>query len=282
MPITRFAPSPTGYLHLGHAYSALFAARAAGPTGTFLLRIEDLDPVRTKAGFVTALEEDLRWLGLVWPTPVRRQSEQGAFYRAHLDRLREEGLLYPCFCTRTKSSTPSIAHAPHGPDPRYPGTCRALDPAQIRDLVSRGVPHALRLDGGAALKRTGPLTWRDLGQGTVAVDPDAVGDVVLARKDIGVSYHLAVTLDDDLQGVDLVTRGQDLVAATPIHRLLQALFDLAVPVWHHHALIEDENGTRLAKRAGSRSLRDLRADGITAAEIRRRLGFAEEGIFGSP
>lgn len=276
--VTRFAPSPTGLLHRGHAYAALFAAsmaRRAG--GRFLLRIEDIDAGRCRAEFVDALLADLAWLGLDWEQPVRRQSAHMPAYRAALDRLSARGVLYPCFCTR-RDIAAEIARAgaaPHGPDgPVYPGTCRGLDPIRATERVAAGAPHALRLDVGHALALTGPLAWEDGVAGRIIADPAALGDVVLARKDMPASYHLAVTLDDHLQGVSLVTRGTDLFHATHVHRLLQALLGLDVPTWHHHPLLLAADGQRLAKRHGAPSLSALRVAGADPVALRRDLGFA--------
>jgi len=280
--VARFAPSPTGLLHLGHAHSALFGwhqARAAG--GRFLLRIEDIDQGRCRAAFETAVLEDLTWLGLTWETPVWRQSEHLAGYRAALDRLMEMGLLYPCFCTRAEIQAEIAASrsAPHGPDgPLYPGTCRRMDPVERADRLAAGHPHALRLDMTAALARVsggGPLIWHDGAAGAQQAAPERFGDVVLARKDVPTSYHLAVTVDDAAQGVTLVTRGRDLFEATHVHRLLQALLGLPVPAWHHHGLITDAAGRRLAKRDNARALRTLREDGMTPAEARVLAGFPD-------
>ena len=272
MIVTRFAPSPTGLLHLGHAYAALFAwqrARQAG--GRFLLRIEDIDASRCREEFVAAILEDLGWLGIDWDGAVRRQSQHLADYRAALDRLEAGGLVYPCFCTRAaiKAEIAQALDAPQGPDgPLYPGTCRALSPQERERRRAAGEAYALRLDAGKALARTGPLAWHDERAGEVAVDPLALGDVVLARKDAPMSYHLAVTVDDALQGVTLVTRGIDLFAATHIHRLLQALLDLPTPDYCHHALLTDADGRRYAKRDRSLTLRALREAGRTPAEVR--------------
>lgn len=275
-PVTRFAPSPTGLPHLGHAYSALFgwhAAKKAG--GTFLLRFEDIDPNRCRPEFEEAFTRDLRWLGLSWPEPVRRQSEHMTDYRAALDRLAGLGVLYPCFCSR-KDIQDEIARAgaaPHGPEgPLYPGTCRHMDPGRRADLLAAGTPHALRLNVAAAAHQTGPLGWTDLDAGPQVAQPGILGDVVLARRDVATSYHLAVTVDDHLQGVTLVTRGRDLMEATHVHRLLQALLGLDVPTWHHHRLLMNERGERLAKRDGAASLAALRDSGATPAEVYHRLG----------
>jgi glutamyl-Q tRNA(Asp) synthetase len=272
MIVTRFAPSPTGLLHLGHAYAALFAhdrARAAG--GRFLLRIEDIDLTRCREEFVAAIFEDLAWLGLRWEEPVRRQSQHLGEYAAVLQRLDAAGLIYPCFCTRAeiRAEIARAQGAPHGPEgPLYPGTCRALSPAERALRIAAGAPYALRLDTARALARSGPLTWHDERAGTVAADPLALGDVVLARKDAPTSYHLAVTVDDAAQGVTLVTRAADLFTATHIHRLLQALLDLPTPLYCHHPLITDESGRRYAKRDRSPTLRALRETGVSPAEVR--------------
>ncbi len=275
MTTTRFAPSPNGHLHLGHAHAALFA-RARGTR--FLLRIEDIDRGRARPAFEAAIFEDLAWLGLDWERPVRRQSDHFDDYAAALGRLAAAGLLYPCFCTR-KEIQAEIARspaAPHGPEGAlYPGICRRLDPAIAAERRARGDGFALRLDMTEATRRAGPLEWRDRGRGLVTARPEAHGDVVLARKDVPTSYHLSVTLDDHLQGVDLVTRGEDLFEASDIHRLLQALLALDVPEWHHHGLIRDPAGRRLAKREGAPTLRRLRADGVTPDEVRRMADTAE-------
>ncbi|MBB4266225.1 tRNA glutamyl-Q(34) synthetase GluQRS [Roseospira visakhapatnamensis] len=283
--VTRFAPSPTGLLHLGHVHAALFAwraARAAG--GRFLLRIEDIDRGRCRPAFEAAILEDLAWLGLTWEAPVRRQSAHLAAHRAALDRLARMGVVYPCFCTRAEIQAEIAASpsAPQGPDgPLYPGTCRRLDAAERSARLAEGRPHALRLDMAAALARAtaaGPLLWHDRARGTQRAAPQRFGDVVLARKDVPTSYHLAVTLDDAAQGVTLVTRGEDLVEATHVHRLLQALLDLPVPTWHHHALMTDDTGRRLAKRDNARAVRALRESGLDAVEVRARAGFPDGSI----
>ena len=268
MIVTRFAPSPTGLLHLGHAYAAIFAwRRARDAGGRFLLRIEDIDAGRCREEFVTAILDDLAWLGLDWDGTVRRQSEHLADYRAALDRLAEAGLIYPCFCTRADIGR--ALDAPQGPGgPIYPGTCRALAPAVREQRIAAGAPYALRLDVARAIARTGPLTFVDETAGEIAADPLAQGDVVLARKDAPTSYHLAVTIDDALQGVTLVTRGRDLFAASHIHRLLQALLDLPTPRYCHHPLIVDADGRRYAKRDRALALRALKAAGRTPAELR--------------
>ena len=252
--VTRFAPSPTGRLHLGHAYSALLAHDFARERdGTFLLRIEDIDPGRARPEFVDGIIEDLLWLGLEWDGEMLYQSERLPLYAEALDRLKARGLIYPCVGTRADIA--ASAAAPQGPDgPLYPGTCRGrADP----DLAT---PHAWRLDVARAAAQTGPLYWHD-GDTEVQAEPERFGDVVLARKDAPASYHLAVTLDDAAQGVTDIVRGRDLYAATDVHRLLQALLDLPTPAYHHHDLIVDAAGDRLAKRHRAPSLADLRAAG---------------------
>ena len=275
---TRFAPSPTGPLHLGHAYSALLAhdfARERG--GMFMLRIEDIDPGRARPEHVDGIFEDLGWLGLEWDCEVMFQSERLPAYQEALDRLREQGLLYPCFCTRSEiaaeiaasASAPhpvpgSVTGAPEGPV--YPGTCRGLSHSERNRLLAEK-PHAWRLDIGAALARAGDgLVWCDHGD-EIAADPQGFGDVVLARKDAPASYHLAVTVDDAVQGVTDVVRGKDLFASTHVHRLLQALLDLPVPHYHHHGLIAGADGQRLAKRHGAPTIADLRASGANPAAL---------------
>ncbi len=240
MIVTRFAPSPTGLLHLGHAFAALTAADAGE---RFLLRIEDIDAARTREEFVTAIFEDLAWLGLRWEEPVLRQSTRFEAYRAALARLEAEGLLYPCFCTR-KEIADEIAQAsiaPHGPEgPLYPGTCCHLSHAERASKIASGISYALRLDAKAAAERAGKLEFVERGagpdgeHGNIAVNPLLFGDVVLARKDTPASYHLAVVVDDAFQGVTLVTRGNDLFAAAHVQRLLQALLGLPAPAYAHH------------------------------------------------
>jgi glutamyl-Q tRNA(Asp) synthetase len=271
--ITRFAPSPTGLLHLGHAHAALLGwSIARKRAGRFLLRIEDIDGARCRPEFVDAAVEDLAWLGLDWDGAVRRQSNHFDDYRAALDRLAEAGLLYPCFCTRAdiKAEIARADAAPHGLEgPLYPGTCRRLPSTERSDRIASGESFALRLDMSQAMSRAGKLAWIDEIAGTIYADPTALGDVVLARKDTPASYHLAVTVDDALQGVTLVTRGVDLFAATDVHRLLQTLLGLPTPRYRHHALLTDAEGRRYAKRDRGLTLRALRAAGRSASEVRR-------------
>jgi len=272
MIVTRFAPSPTGYLHLGHAYSALYAWQAARENvGKFLLRIEDIDTTRCKPEFTDAILEDLAWLGLDWDGAVRKQSEHFADYRAALDKLDAAGVIYPCFCTRAEIAA-EIARAggaPQGDEgPRYPGICRKLTTEERLSRIAAGADFALRLDVAKASAVAGPLAWDEDEHGVVNAEPERLGDVVLARKDVPTSYHLAVTVDDALQGVTLVTRGADLFTATHIHRLLQALLDLPTPHYRHHKLLTDAQGKRFAKRDKALTLRSLREAGRTPVELR--------------
>ncbi len=272
--VTRFAPSPTGYLHLGHVRSALEgwrAARAAG--GRFLLRLEDIDRTRCRDEYAAAIIEDLAWLGLDWDGEVRRQSEHFADYCNALNRLDALGVLYPCFCTRREIQA-EIARAGGAPQgeagPAYPGTCRRLGPAERALRQRAGLDYALRLDVARALALTGPLDWIEQGGGEphrVRAEPMALGDVVLARKGMPTSYHLAVTVDDAIQGVTLVTRGADLAPSTHIHRVLQALLGLPTPRYRHHPLLTDQTGRRLAKRDGAQTIRAMRAEGLRPQEI---------------
>ncbi|MSO69200.1 MAG: tRNA glutamyl-Q(34) synthetase GluQRS [Alphaproteobacteria bacterium] len=272
--VTRFAPSPTGLLHLGHAFAAFTAWRAAKTEdGRFLLRIEDIDPTRCKAEFDTALQHDLAWLGLVWDGPLRRQSEHMADYAAALARLEQAGLIYPCFCTRAaiKAEIARAGAAPHlsneQPEPIYPGICRTLSAAERAARIAHGEVFALRLNVQAALTQTGPLDWHDRNRGRIKARPERFGDIVIARKEMPTSYHLAATLDDHVQGVNLVTRGEDLFEATHIHRLLQALLGLDTPAYAHHRLITDSSGRRFAKRDKALNLAALRERGVAPEAI---------------
>ena len=267
--VTRFAPSPTGLLHLGHAYSAFDAAAASG-SGRFLLRIEDIDTTRCRPEFTTAIEQDLAWLGLDWERPVRRQSEHLSDYQAALSKLDAMGLLYPCVLSRKELAT---ACGSDGDDlAAVTDTDRLVDPEVYAERLASGQPKALRLRMDQAIKRAGPLTWMDVRHGVQTARPERHGDVVLARKETPTSYHLSVTVDDAIQGITLVTRGMDLFESTDVHRLLQALLDLPTPRYRHHDLLVDATGTRLAKSNDSPSLRSLREGGATPADIKARLG----------
>jgi glutamyl-Q tRNA(Asp) synthetase len=284
-PVFRFAPSPNGYLHLGHALSALINAdMARAANGRLLLRIEDIDRTRCRPHYEDAVYQDLAWLGLAWETPVRRQSEHFAEHQAALDRLTAMGLVYPSFESRAEIARLVAAREQAGPWPRdpdgvplYPGIAKRLSAAERRQRMA-DEPYALRLDMAAALARTGDLDWSETGRGPdgetgrVPAAPARWGDVVLGRKDTPTSYHLAVVIDDALQGVTDVVRGEDLFWSTGVHRLLQALLDLPAPTYHHHRLIRDADGRKLAKSTRATGLRDLRAQGLTAAGIRNLVG----------
>ena len=284
--ILRFAPSPNGYLHLGHAYSALLnydTARDLG--GRLLLRIEDIDTQRCRPEFEAAIYEDLRWLGIAWEEPVRRQSEHFADYTAAVAKLEAQGLLYPSFESRSEiaalvAERDAQGRWPRDPDgvPLYPGRARKMPAAEREHRRRAGEPFALRLAMDAALTQAGVLTWRETGsgpqgqRGSVTATPQRWGDVVLARKELPTSYHLSVVIDDALQGVTDVVRGQDLFWATALHRLLQTLLGLPEPTYHHHRLILDSEGRKLSKATQATSLRDLRASGLSAGDIRRMVG----------
>ncbi len=282
----RFAPSPNGYLHLGHAYSALLNAEMARDLGgRLLLRIEDIDESRSRPEYEDAIYEDLSWLGLAWEQPVRRQSRHFDDYRAAIAKLDTLGLLYASFESRSEIAALVAARDgegrwPRDPDgvPLYPGHGQNLSASERRRRIDGGEPYALRLAMDVAVARVGALTWAETGSGPqgqsgrVAAAPQMWGDVVLARKDVPTSYHLAVTVDDALQGVSDIVRGQDLFWSTSIHRLLQALLGLPEPNYHHHKLILDADGNKLSKSAQARSLRELRATGSTATDIRRMVG----------
>ena len=285
-PVFRFAPSPNGYLHLGHAFSALLnfdMARQAG--GRFLLRIEDVDTVRCKPEFEAAIYEDLGWLGIAWEQPVRRQSEHFAFYREAIEKLSAEGLVYPSFESRAEIARLVARREADGPWPRdpdgaplYPGEAKSLSPAARQKLLDKGEPYALRLDMAAACARAGDLSWSELGQGPhgeageIVARPQDWGDVILARKETPTSYHLSVVIDDALQGVTEVVRGEDLFWSSSVHRLLQALLGLPRPAYRHHRLVLDTAGPKLSKSSGATGLRELRAKGATPADIRRLIG----------
>lgn len=276
--VTRFAPSPTGLLHLGHAYSALFAFEAASRNGgRFVLRIEDIDFTRCRREFEVEILDDLAWLGIEWEPSVRRQSDHLHEYAAAAEQLRVRGLLYPCFCTRKdiQREIEAAGAAPHGPEgPLYPGLCRSLSADERHGRIANGASFAMRLDLNRALAEVdGDLEWNDLQRGPQKAQPEILGDVVLVRKDIGCSYHLAVVMDDGLQGITRITRGEDLFEATHVQRLLQSLLSLPTPEYHHHPLICDPEGKRLAKRDDAETLRSLRSRGISGRELRQRLEF---------
>lgn len=287
-PVFRFAPSPNGYLHLGHALSALLnfeAARAAG--GRFLLRIEDIDATRCRPEYEAAIYEDLDWLGLSWEQPVRRQSEHMQDYADALGLLERRQLLYPAFESRSEIARLVAQREGAGPWPRdpdgaplYPGDAKNLDPQERRRLRDSGAPFALRLDMAAARAVAGDLNWREEGagpageSGEIPAEPERWGDVVLARKETPTSYHLSVVVDDALQGVTHVIRGQDLFWSTGVHRLLQTLLGSPAPLYRHHRLLRDESGQKLAKAARSTALRDLRAAGVTPDAIRQMIEFS--------
>lgn len=283
-PVLRFAPSPNGLLHLGHAFSALLNFELAKRSGgRFLLRIEDIDRERCRPEFEKAIKDDLAWLGLVWEEPVRRQSEHGADYAASLAKLAARGLIYPCFCSRgdIARTLADVADERRDPEdrPLYPGTCKRLSAEQRAARIAGGQTPAFRIDMKAALAQVAtPLTWREVDPGgnprEIAARPASWGDAVVARRDIGTSYHLAAVVDDAGQGVSDVVRGCDLLAATSLHRLLQALLELPAPNYRHHRLLFDEDGRKLAKSTRAESIRAMRESGMTAAAIRRRLGFA--------
>jgi glutamyl-Q tRNA(Asp) synthetase len=288
-PVFRFAPSPNGYLHLGHAFSAMLNADLARESGgRLLLRIEDIDPTRCRAEFETAIGEDLAWLGLAWEKPARRQSEHFGQYRDALAKLMAQGFVYPSFESRAEIARAIAEHEKKAPWPRdpdgaplYPGMARALSTEERDRLLRSGAPYALRVDMAAACQRVGKLNWTERGEGpqgeagTVMADPAAWGDVIIARKETPTSYHLAVVVDDALQGVSEVVRGQDLFWSTSVHRLLQALLDLPQPAYRHHRLIRDAAGQKLSKSTEATGLRELRAVGVSPAEIRRRIGLVE-------
>ncbi len=267
--ITRFAPSPTGRLHLGHAYSAMVAHDVARQEkGLFRLRLDDLDTGRVRPDYVAAIHDDLAWLGLAPDGDITKQSNRGALYAKALHQLIAMGLAYPCFCTRAQiaAQIEGSISAPHGAEPIYPGTCRNLDMA-IRDRRLVTEPHCWRLDMAAAVAQSGLLHWQSMNEAPVQAKPAAHGDSVLMRKDGAASYHLASTIDDADMGITHVVRGADLLASTDVHRILQAVLGLPTPLYHHHALIAGADGKRLAKRDGASELASLRAQGVDGAQV---------------
>jgi glutamyl-Q tRNA(Asp) synthetase len=287
-PVFRFAPSPNGYLHLGHAFSALLNFDLAAQTGgRFLLRIEDIDTTRCRPEFEAAIYQDLAWLGVTWELSARRQSEHLANYSEALGKLSDQGLIYPSFESRAEiarlvAEREANGLWPRDPDgaPHYPGSARLLSPGERARLLASDAPCALRLDMAAACARAGDLGWTEQGEGpegetgTVAARPQAWGDVILARKETPTSYHLSVVVDDALQGVTEVVRGQDLFWSTSLHRLLQRLLGLPQPAYRHHRLLRDDSGRKLSKSTAATGLRELRAGGKTPADIRRLIGLA--------
>jgi glutamyl-Q tRNA(Asp) synthetase len=284
VPVLRFAPSPNGALHLGHAYSALINERLAAELGgRLLLRIEDLDRTRCRPRFEAAIVENLAWLGLVFHEPPRRQSEHADDYAAALARLDQKGLIYPCFCSRAEVARASAGACDPDGAPFYPGTCRLLGKAESQARLAHGERTAVRLDMRRAVE-AGPsrLYWTEYGEGAFSSQhpaaPEVWGDVVLRGRDLAASYHLAVVVDDALQGVTDVVRGRDLLAATAVHRLLQALLDLPEPRYRHHRLVLDRDGAKLSKSRQSWSLDELRTAGLASAEVRAALGFGAGAV----
>lgn len=273
--ITRFAPSPTGYLHLGHAYAALYAYDLALENGgEFILRHEDIDTTRVRDEYYAAIEEDLSGLGIRWKEKPLRQIDRLPYYMESLDTLKTLGVVYPCFCTRKEIQLEieRMGNAPHGPEGAlYPGTCHRLSEDECLTKISAGDSHCWRLDTAKASALTGPLSFTDHFHGEIAVDASLLGDVILARRDIATSYHLAVVVDDAHQGITDVTRGEDLLSSTHIHRMLQKLFKIPQPRYHHHALVLDKHGKRLAKRSDSVSLRDLIGSGESINKMRSQI-----------
>lgn len=277
MTVTRFAPSPTGKLHLGHAYSALYSEKIARENnGKFIVRIEDIDKTRCKQQYVDFILDDLNWLGVKWCDEVLIQSTRIEQYQLASKKLLSLGMLYPCFCTRKEiASNSDVANRKlhNENNSLYPGTCRNLSDEEVSEKIRKGMPYSLRLNSAKAKEKVGKVYWSDHLSGLHEVDYDVMGDVVIVRKDIGTSYHLAVTVDDDFQGVNLVTRGLDLFESTHVHRVLQSLLDLDIPEWSHHELIRDSAGKRYSKSDQSLSLEKLRESGVSAKDIRKDLGF---------
>ena len=277
MTVTRFAPSPTGKLHLGHAYSALYSEKIARENnGKFIVRIEDIDKTRCKKQYVDCILDDLNWLGVKWCDEVLIQSTRIEQYQLASKKLLSLGMLYPCFCTRKEiASNSDVANLKlhNENNSLYPGTCRNLSDEEVSEKIRKRIPYSLRLNSAKAKEKVGKVYWSDHLSGLHEVDYDVMGDVVIVRKDIGTSYHLAVTVDDDFQGVNLVTRGLDLFESTHVHRVLQSLLDLDIPEWSHHELIRDSAGKRYSKSDQSLSLEKLRESGVSAKDIRKDLGF---------
>ncbi len=287
-PTLRFAPSPNGYLHIGHAYSALVNQRVARQLDArLLLRIEDIDIGRCRPEFEAAIYDDLTWIGVEWERPTRRQSDNFAAYARALEHLREERLAYPCFCARGDIARVAEHRPgwPRDPDgvPLYTGACKHMSAAERNRRLAAGQAAALRLDMDEALARVdGPLGWREFGEDAaardVAAEPALWGDAVIGRRDVPASYHIAVVVDDADQGVTDVARGMDLFNATSLHRLLQELLDLPAPAYRHHALLRDEAGAKLSKSAGAKAVRAWRAEGRTPRDLRAFLGLERAPI----
>lgn len=277
MTVTRFAPSPTGKLHLGHAYSALYSEKVARENnGKFIVRIEDIDNTRCKQKYIDCIFDDLSWLGVKWCDEALIQSTRIEKYQLASEKLLSLGMLYPCFCTRKEiasNSDVATRELHNENNSLYPGTCRNLSHEEASEKISKGMPYSLRLNSAKAREKVGRIYWSDYWSGAHEVDYDVLGDVVIVRKDIGTSYHLAVTVDDDFQGVNLVTRGLDLFETTHVHRILQSLLNLNIPEWSHHELIRDVEGKRYSKSDQSVSLEKLRESGVSAEDIRKDLGF---------
>ncbi len=277
---TRFAPSPTGLLHVGHAYAAITAYNVAKQRGgEFILRIENIDHLRCDDEAIEQIYQDLSWLGLTWREPVRVQSEHMSDYDQALQKLEAMDVLYPCFCSRKdiKEEIARAAHAPHGPEgPLYPGTCRALSREEKRRLLKQNVEYAMRLDleKSLSLINQDELFWRDIHHNQIFAQPHQLGDVVIARKDIGTSYHLSVVVDDALQNITHVTRGEELEFATHIHCVLQKLLGLPVPIYHHHQLITDQDGQKFSKRDQSETLASYRNRGVCPHHIYELIGLS--------
>ena len=266
--VTRFAPSPTGYLHLGHVYSALMCQKAAGEKGRLLLRFEDIDHTRVRGQYYDAIIEDLEWLGVTFTEKPWRQKDRYAEYQLALEKLKKQEVVYPCFCTRKELALENPLSAPHGDDAfLYVGKCKALSDQKRESKIESGIPYSWRLDASKANLVAGALTFHDAIRGQLDVQPSLLGDVILARKDIQTSYHIAVVVDDAAQGVSHITRGEDLLGSTHIHRLLQKLLGYKEPQYFHHRLILDKDGKRLAKRDASLSIKTLREQDKTSEEI---------------
>ncbi len=279
-PILRFAPSPNGYLHLGHAYSALVTEKIAKKLGgTWLLRIEDIDKERSRPDFIEAIYQDLNWLGLAWSKPVLRQSSRMGAYNLVVKKLEKPGLLYPCFCTRKQIRENSGTKTDPDGAPLYSGTCKNLSEREVAKNFAGEIPVQYRLHMDKAMSLTGALTFQQLPADLVSdisivkCFPERWGDIVIVRKDIPTSYHLSVVVDDAFQNITHVTRGKDLLKATDVHRVLQSLLGLPEPIYFHHELIEDDQQKKLAKSANSRSLQEIRQSGKSGAQVRAQLGF---------